>query len=389
MFDCVEKKSELKYNSYYYDYNIKTSQNIERGIDEEADELNNYELSDNGKCIKDCKQCTEIIKCIKCRNNFSLLHIKANDSLICIPEDELINGYYKDSNSIYHECLENCLNCHNEVECDKCIDNLEFRNGECTSKNNNPDYNSDTNKDINIETNIGHNTDSDTTTDININSNIDINTFTNSDINSQTNTNTDININSNIDINTYINSDINAETYNYINSDINKDINSDTNTDINTDINFQTNYEMVIDTNTDKDTYIKIIEQNNTNSDNKKFISNNDSTKGISIGVLVGIIAGAIIVIVAIILVIINRKKFLCNKEEKIIRKNEIDKDRSIYKIIDTTNMFQVKFEICNALPKTLTIEGEETVSNLIKEYFNIIKKPELFNRNDSIFFFI
>lgn len=144
---------------------------------------------------------------------------------------------------------------------------------------------------------------------------------------------------------------------------------------------------MVTDTNTDKDTYIKIIEQNNTNNDNKKFISNNDSTKGISIGVLVGIIAGAIIVIVAIILVIINRKKFPCNKEEKKTTKNEVEKDRSIYKIIDTTNMFQVRFEICNALPKTLTIEGEETVSNLIKEYFNIIKKPELFNRNDSIFF--
>ena len=29
MFDCVEKKSEVKEDSYNYDYIIKTSQNIE------------------------------------------------------------------------------------------------------------------------------------------------------------------------------------------------------------------------------------------------------------------------------------------------------------------------------------------------------------------------
>ena len=29
MFDCVDKKSEVKNSSYYYDYEIKTSQNIE------------------------------------------------------------------------------------------------------------------------------------------------------------------------------------------------------------------------------------------------------------------------------------------------------------------------------------------------------------------------
>ena len=474
MFDCVEKKSTIKFNSYYYDYNIKTSQNIERGIDEEPDELNNYELSDNGKCIKNCKQCTENIKCIKCRNNFSLLSLKANNSLICISDNELTIGYYKDSNSIYHECLENCLNCHNGIECDKCKDNFEFKNGECIDKNINSEYitdtnieinsdsnsdlnsdtntdihtyiNSDTNSDINtINTYINSDTHSDTNTNINtdihtyinsdtntdihtyinsdtnsdINSNSNIDTFTNSDINTQTNTNKEISSNSNIDINTYINSDTNTETNIDINSDTNKvinsyintDINSISNTDINSDINtvingestintyinFQTNHET--NTNTDKVTYINKDQnntKNSTNNDIKKIISNNDSSKGISIGLIVGAIAGGIIVIVAIILAIIYREKWcscIINKKEKTISDKTIDNSNIINKscendkIIDVSTKIQVRFEICNFKPKAVAIDGERTMSNLIKGYFDLIGKPELFNRNDSICF--
>ena len=45
MFDCVDKKSEIKESSYFYDYEIKTSQNIDNSFTDEEDNISNYELS--------------------------------------------------------------------------------------------------------------------------------------------------------------------------------------------------------------------------------------------------------------------------------------------------------------------------------------------------------
>ena len=76
MFDCVEKKSELKEDTYNYDYEIKTSQNIEAGIISDSDNENNYELSDDGICPKNCNHCKEKNICMKCRNNYDLVGSK-------------------------------------------------------------------------------------------------------------------------------------------------------------------------------------------------------------------------------------------------------------------------------------------------------------------------
>ena len=45
MFECVEKKSEAKNESYIYDYNIKTSQRIENAEISDIENSTNYELS--------------------------------------------------------------------------------------------------------------------------------------------------------------------------------------------------------------------------------------------------------------------------------------------------------------------------------------------------------
>ena len=76
MFDCVEKKSEIKADSYIYDYTIRTSQNIESAEIEEEDNITNYELSENGTCPIYCTQCKEDKKCIKCKNDCNLLNGK-------------------------------------------------------------------------------------------------------------------------------------------------------------------------------------------------------------------------------------------------------------------------------------------------------------------------
>ena len=128
MFDCVEKKSEIKKDAYDYDYQINTTQNIARAEIENFDDENNYELSDDGICSKYCNQCTNNKKCIKCKNNFGLVGNKVNDELICLSENELKIGYYKNNESIYYKCIENCEECLNDISCNKCMDNYDLYN---------------------------------------------------------------------------------------------------------------------------------------------------------------------------------------------------------------------------------------------------------------------
>ena len=132
MFDCVEKKSENKENAFDYDYEIHTTQNIERAMDDDFDEKFNYELSDGGICIKNCKHCKENKKCIECRKEYGLLGNKENNGLICVPENEISRGYYKNNESIYYKCdIDHCEKCLNETFCEKCIDNFTFANNIC------------------------------------------------------------------------------------------------------------------------------------------------------------------------------------------------------------------------------------------------------------------
>ena len=84
MFDCVDKKSEAKEESYIYDYSIKTSQNIENAEISEADNKNNYEIGDNGICPKNCKHCHEGNICLKCRNDYGFVGSKDNQEIKCL-----------------------------------------------------------------------------------------------------------------------------------------------------------------------------------------------------------------------------------------------------------------------------------------------------------------
>ena len=120
IFDCIKKKSREKYNTYSYNYNIKTTQNIGRFKEENSDNENNYELSNDGICLKNCSVCTKNEKCIKCRNKYGLLANFRNETdLTCVPETNLINGYYK-NNSKYYQCSSNCKICSNYSVCNEC-----------------------------------------------------------------------------------------------------------------------------------------------------------------------------------------------------------------------------------------------------------------------------
>ena len=120
LFDCVNKKSLLK--DITYDYEIRTTQDLVASKDEKFYE-DNYELSTNGKCPQNCKQCDQYGYCITCRNHYKIVELKINYKIskICVNENKLNNGYFiNDKNSIYYKCLENCDKCENQETCISC-----------------------------------------------------------------------------------------------------------------------------------------------------------------------------------------------------------------------------------------------------------------------------
>ena len=137
MFDCVEKKSEAKNESYVYDYEIKTSQSIEKAYEEESDKNNNYELSDDGLCPKYCELCNENKECLKCSGDYKIVLDTENNTKFCLSSEELSLGYFKKENDIYMKCIDNCDYCNDERYCEKCKDDFAFKENnreECFSK---------------------------------------------------------------------------------------------------------------------------------------------------------------------------------------------------------------------------------------------------------------
>ena len=124
IFDCVEKESLIKEDSFNYDYEIKTNQLIHELINEEIETIV-YELSDNGPCPKDCEQCNNLKQCIKCREGFYYIGVRGNETgpIICKNLTDISIGYYeiKDeyNNSIYYPCSDKCDHC-NKTHCTQC-----------------------------------------------------------------------------------------------------------------------------------------------------------------------------------------------------------------------------------------------------------------------------
>ena len=142
LYDCIDKKSEPKNNSYIYDYSPLTTQSY-FDIDN-VPILVAGELADDGICPKFCVQCLENKKCKKCLNEYNLIGVKENDDqpIICDNIIDISKGYYLKDN-VYYLCHKNCEKCSSgpisdlEMNCDKCkedfIYNKETKN--CEPKN--------------------------------------------------------------------------------------------------------------------------------------------------------------------------------------------------------------------------------------------------------------
>ena len=119
MFDCVNKKSEIKEDSYIYDYEIKTSQNIDRAEKEKANNETNYELSDDGICPQYCIHCGEKGECNKCKEDY--YKTKKEEKIICLSKSDLKEGYYFNLNdSLYYQNIEDCKIYSNSTNCEEC-----------------------------------------------------------------------------------------------------------------------------------------------------------------------------------------------------------------------------------------------------------------------------
>ena len=130
IFDCVDKQSLLKEDSYKYDYEILTSQNIEKANDAEANDTSNYELSQNGICPEFCQHCKENNVCLKCVSGYIKKQME-NGEIICSLEVDVKNGYYKNKNNVYLKCMEKCTICEDAKTCSKCEEGYYYHEKKC------------------------------------------------------------------------------------------------------------------------------------------------------------------------------------------------------------------------------------------------------------------
>ena len=116
MFDCIEKQSTKKED--IYNYTIKTTQNYDKPQHYVTD---NYELSSEGYCPENCKHCKEKDKCLACRDDYG--RIQEGSKIICVSNDILSNGYFKNTKTnLYEKCMNNCTSCFDKETCEGCID---------------------------------------------------------------------------------------------------------------------------------------------------------------------------------------------------------------------------------------------------------------------------
>ena len=131
MFECVDKKSLVKNSSYYYDYEIQTSQNLDNAYIIEADNTSNYELSENATCPIYCKRCKENQKCVKCRNGYALVGHSDSQKVECLDESIISTGYYMSGDNIHYSCIANCDTCSDGQTCEVCSTGYTYSNNRC------------------------------------------------------------------------------------------------------------------------------------------------------------------------------------------------------------------------------------------------------------------
>ena len=100
MFDCVEKESLLKENTFDYDYEINTDEDKIYKAEELA------ELGEDGLCPKNCVECNSDKKCLKCLDKYTFIsESKLGSVFNCIKEEEIDKKKYcLNDKGYYYNC---------------------------------------------------------------------------------------------------------------------------------------------------------------------------------------------------------------------------------------------------------------------------------------------
>ena len=145
IFDCAEKNSTVKNNTYNYNYTQNEDVSIEIKSSSESSITNIiteeiYELGDDGICPKYCQQCNSNGQCSICNDKFHYyVGTKEgdNEAINCTDKEPGL-GYYKKSinnKDYYFKCVDNCDLCfeNNKTVCTQCIPShyINSSDGQC------------------------------------------------------------------------------------------------------------------------------------------------------------------------------------------------------------------------------------------------------------------
>ena len=153
IFDCIEKRSLVKDDTFDYNYQSLTTQRYQNIPKVETFIV--YELSNDGECPIYCSQCSKNKKCKKCMNGYNLVGINKDDNnpIICDNKINVERGYYKsEDDDIYYLCSKECETCKEKNnKCLVCKENYYFleNSTSCYNKDNYPNgyyFNKEKNK---------------------------------------------------------------------------------------------------------------------------------------------------------------------------------------------------------------------------------------------------
>ena len=142
LFDCIDKKSKLKdnINNNYIRSDDVSVQIVATPIQGTFGKA--YEISENGKCPKDCSKCDEFKQCLICDSNKAQFYIGVRENdlnpITCNNTNPKEAGlpYYKkqiSDKTYFFKCIDNCIECDEANKCKACAPqyNITKNNDSC------------------------------------------------------------------------------------------------------------------------------------------------------------------------------------------------------------------------------------------------------------------
>jgi len=113
IFDCIEKKSLYKEDTFNYDYKPVRTQKFSEINSKTFIVDNHYELSEDGICPIYCAQCDINKKCKKCKEGYNLTGIDPldNEPVICDNKTDINSTEYYQLETVSYKCNEECDGC--------------------------------------------------------------------------------------------------------------------------------------------------------------------------------------------------------------------------------------------------------------------------------------